>query len=57
MGHSRRQCTERPRKIGAKFTNKGIAPDDIAKDIGDTWETKRDRWNGYTPDMYKQVIN
>lgn len=56
MGHNRKQCTERPRKIGAKFTNSRIASDDLIKDLKMNWEVKRDRWNGYSPDMYKEVI-
>lgn len=56
MGHKKKQCTERPRKIGAVFTNKAIAADDIVKQVGDSWEIKRDRWNGFTSEMYRDVI-
>jgi pre-mRNA-processing factor SLU7 len=56
MGHARKECTERPRKLGAKFSNKLIASDDVVKDIRMNWEVKRDRWNGYTPEMYGEVI-
>ena len=56
MGHSRKECTERPRKQAAKFTNKNIAADDILKDVRMSWEIKRDRWNGYTPEMYGEVV-
>lgn len=57
MGHNKKQCTERPRKAGARFTNTKIAADDVVKEIPATWEVKRDRWNGYTPEMYKEVID
>lgn len=53
MGHSRKDCTERPRKLCAKFSNRNIAPDDIERTAKMDWESKRDRWNGYTPDMYR----
>lgn len=52
MGHNRKECTERPRKTVARFTNKNIASDDIVKDLKMDWEIKRDRWKGYTPEMY-----
>ncbi len=57
MGHNKKQCTQRPRKTGARFTNTKIAADDFIKEIPTTWEVKRDRWNGYTPEMYKEVID
>ncbi len=47
MGHNRKECTERPRKIAAKFSCKAIAADDVTKDLNLSWEGKRDRWNGY----------
>jgi pre-mRNA-processing factor SLU7 len=56
MGHSRKDCTERPRKLAARFTSKNIASDDVVRDIRMNWEIKRDRWNGYTPEMYGEVI-
>ena len=37
MGHERKFCTERPRKVTAKYTNKNIAADDIVKDIRMNW--------------------
>ena len=29
----------------------------MVKNVGDSWEVKRDRWNGFTPEMYKEVMN
>lgn len=55
MGHNKRECTERPRKFGAKFTNKNIAADDVQKEVVLDWEGKRDRWNGYDPDRHKEL--
>lgn len=56
MGHIRKECTERPRKVAAKFTSSNIAADDVTKDLSLNWEAKRDRWNGYDAEMYKEVI-
>ena len=56
MGHKKKECTERPRKTGARFTQKQIAADDVVKDVPESWEIKRDRWNGFTADMYKSVM-
>ena len=56
MGHKRKECTERPRKIAAKFNARNIASDDIVKDVNLNWEAKRDRWNGYDAEMYQKFI-
>lgn len=57
MTHDRRDCLERPRKVGAKFTNKDIAPDEvILPEIEHTFDSKRDRWAGFEPEMYKKTI-
>jgi len=47
------ECTERPRKLGAKYTNTNIAADDLVQNLKFNWESKRDRWNGFEPEMYK----
>lgn len=46
---------ERPRKKGAKFTNKGIAPDEVIQDVASGYDAKRDRWNGYDPSEHKRL--
>lgn len=65
MTHSAKDCLERPRKVGAKYTNKNIAADEVIHDSaahlnglqgqGD-YDAKRDRWDGYDPSMHKQVV-
>jgi pre-mRNA-processing factor SLU7 len=55
MTHKAKDCVDRPRKIGAKFTGKDIQPDEIVKTVELDWDGKRDRWNGFQPDMYKKV--
>jgi len=56
MTHSAKFCTERPRKIGAKYSGKDICPDEVIADLELDYEAKRDRWNGYSPDDYKKVM-
>lgn len=57
MTHKKKDCLERPRKIGAKYTNKDIAPDAILPpEIEHSFDSKRDRWAGFKPEMYKQTI-
>ncbi|XP_023943047.1 pre-mRNA-splicing factor Slu7 [Bicyclus anynana] len=57
MTHNKKDCLERPRKIGAKFTNAGIAPDEFSQpDLNLSYDGKRDRWNGYDPAQHKAII-
>ena len=53
--HSKKDCLERPRKIGAKYSNKNLASDDIlGADVGrEVFESKRDRWRGFEPEDYE----
>ncbi|WKY13153.1 hypothetical protein Q1695_004178 [Nippostrongylus brasiliensis] len=58
MGHNKRDCFERPRKLGAKQTNEDIAPDDhVQPNLSLGFDAKRDRWNGFDPSSHEQVIN
>lgn len=59
MSHKTKDCLERPRKKGAKWTNKDIAADEIFQDLKGAdidYEVKRDRWNGYDPTEHKKVV-
>ena len=48
---------QRPRKVGAKFSNKDICPDErVQPDLSFSYDAKRDRWNGYNPDDHQHVI-
>lgn len=54
MTHKQRDCLERPRKRGAKWSGADIAPDEFVQpnlDLG--FEGKRDRWNGYDPARHR----
>ena len=48
---------DRPRKIGAKFTGQDIQADEMIVNIDLDYDAKRDRWNGYDPNMYQEVID
>jgi pre-mRNA-processing factor SLU7 len=55
--HKAKDCTERPRKVGAKYTNKNIAPDEKIESFELDYDGKRDRWNGYDAAAYVHVID
>ncbi|CAG9466178.1 unnamed protein product [Pedinophyceae sp. YPF-701] len=58
MTHKSKDCLERPRAKGAKFTGKHIAADDVVEDINlEAFDAKRDRWNGYDNAEYKRVVD
>ena len=55
--HKKRDCLERPRKVGAKYTGANFAPDEFLQPkLGHDFEGKRDRWNGYNPEEYREVV-
>ncbi|XP_059052996.1 pre-mRNA-splicing factor Slu7 [Achroia grisella] len=57
MTHKKKDCLERPRKIGAKFSNAGIAADEFQQpSLNLSYDGKRDRWNGYDPSQHKAII-
>ncbi|CAK7339697.1 unnamed protein product [Dovyalis caffra] len=56
MTHSAKSCVERPRKVGARWTNIHIAPDEKIETIELDYDGKRDRWNGYDPSSYAHVV-
>lgn len=56
MGHKKKDCLERPRKIGAKFSGKNIQADDVLQEVELSWDAKRDRWNGYDAKDYRHVV-
>lgn len=55
MTHKKQDCLERPRKKGARFTNKDIQPDEFIQDVSTGYDAKRDRWNGYDPSEHKRI--
>lgn len=57
MTHKKKECMERPRKVGAKFKAENLQADDVVSNPHMTWDSKRDRWNGYDADDFKSVID
>ena len=56
MTHESKTCMDRPRKTGAKFTNKFIAPDEKIETFELDYDGKRDKWNGYDASTYSRVV-
>lgn len=57
LGHKKKDCFERPRKVGAKYNALNIAPDDIMlPELKLDFDGKRDRWNGFDPTEYTAVV-
>lgn len=57
MTHKVADCLERPRARGAKLTGKHIAADDKVDSIHlSTYDSKRDRYNGYDTGEYTKVV-
>ena len=56
MSHAERDCLQRKRKHGAKWTGRDIAADETVQDVHLGWDAKRDRWNGFAPTDYRDVV-
>jgi len=56
MNHKAKDCLQRKRKHGAKWTGKDIAGDEAVQDVSLGWDAKRDRWNGYEASEYQEVV-
>uniref|UniRef100_A0A3P9N9T1 Pre-mRNA-splicing factor SLU7 n=1 Tax=Poecilia reticulata TaxID=8081 RepID=A0A3P9N9T1_POERE len=57
MTHKKKDCMERPRKVGAKFTGTAIAPDEHSQvQLDMDYDGKRDRWNGYDPEEHQRIV-
>ncbi|CAK0837796.1 unnamed protein product [Prorocentrum cordatum] len=57
MTHTKKDCVERPRQVGAKFNGKNLMPDEYVETLDLDYDGKRDRWNGFQADDYKEVID
>lgn len=52
-----KDCCERPRAVGAQYTGTELAPDDVLVAVdGLNYDAKRDRWNGFDNETYREVI-
>eukprot|EP01049_Picozoa_sp_SAG25_P013767 SAG25_NODE_2226_length_1822_cov_1.362739_4_plen_103_part_01 len=56
MTHKTKDCTERPRKKGAKYTGKNFKDDELVEELDLNFDAKRDAWNGYDPSMHSDTI-
>lgn len=57
MTHKKKDCLERPRKVGAMYSGKNIRADEASQPHLDlTWDGKRDRWNGYDADDHRLIV-
>ena len=56
MTHKAKDCIERPRKIGARYSNEKIAADEKIESFDLNYDAKRDRWNGYDARDYIHVV-
>lgn len=57
MTHKTKECLNRPRKQGAKWTGKNIQADEVIQKVDLGWDAKRDRWNGYDASEYQEVVH
>ncbi|KAI5789045.1 Pre-mRNA splicing Prp18-interacting factor-domain-containing protein [Geopyxis carbonaria] len=56
MTHAEKDCLQRPRKTGAKWSGQDIQADEVIEDIDLSWDGKRDRWNGYDAREHRRVV-
>ncbi|XP_013914312.1 PREDICTED: pre-mRNA-splicing factor SLU7 [Thamnophis sirtalis] len=57
LTHKKKDCLERPRKVGAKFTGTNIAADEhMQPQLMFDYDGKRDRWNGYNPEEHMKIV-
>jgi len=57
MTHIKRDCLERPRKVGARFTGAMIAPDEhVLPDMKMNFEGKRDHWNNFDSGEHQKQL-
>ncbi|XP_075712403.1 pre-mRNA-splicing factor SLU7 isoform X2 [Rhinoderma darwinii] len=57
MTHKKKDCFERPRRVGAKFNGANIAQDEFDQpQLLLDYDGKRDRWNGYNPEEHMRIV-
>lgn len=56
ISHKTKECLHRPRAKGAKWTGRDIQADEVVQEVRLGWDAKRDRWNGYDAQEYRNVI-
>ncbi|KAJ1725258.1 mRNA splicing protein [Coemansia erecta] len=56
MSHKTKQCVERPRKRGARWTGEDMRANEEITDVRLAYEAKRDRWNGYDAERHRGIM-
>ena len=57
MTHKEKECTDRPRKVGARYTNADIRSDEVLPEsVKLGWDAKRDAYAGYDAAEHKATI-
>ena len=56
MTHIAKDCVERPRKKGARFTGSDIKADEVVVDMAFDYAGKRDHWAQYDPTEHTKMI-
>ena len=56
MTHKTKECVDRPRKIGAKYSGADIKPDEFLIEGPQDFDGKRDRWASYDSKEYEEVV-
>lgn len=56
LTHGGRECLERPRRVGAKWTGTDLRPDEYLVAGPQDFSGKRDRWAGFDPHEYDRVV-
>ncbi|KAJ2720766.1 mRNA splicing protein [Coemansia sp. Benny D115] len=54
--HKTKECMERPRKRGARWTGKDLMADEYVSDVKLDYDAKRDRWNGYDAEDHRKLM-
>jgi len=56
MTHTAKDCVDRPRKKGAKFTGRDIKADEVIVEMAFDYAGKRDHWAQYNPEEHTASI-
>ncbi|KAJ2591489.1 mRNA splicing protein [Coemansia sp. RSA 1797] len=57
MSHKTKDCMERPRKTGAKWTGRDMMADERVESVSLSYDAKRDMWNGYDATQHKTLMS
>ncbi|KAJ1798934.1 mRNA splicing protein, partial [Coemansia sp. RSA 2523] len=57
MSHKTKECMERPRKTGAKWTGRDMMADERVESVSLSYDAKRDMWNGYDATQHKTLMS